>query len=133
VLSWKSDDFNRLCSQSPALQRNALQIMRDALQVLQDCFCELATLKVSSRLARTLLRLAAQDGYAGQNVAIEFTCEELGQMVGTTLFTVSRPLSKWAEMGQVDTENRGIVTEDIGKFLAIAEESPVPASRMSVR
>jgi CRP-like cAMP-binding protein len=133
VLSWKSDDFNQLCSQSPVLQRNALQIMHDVLQVLQDCFCELATLKVSSRLARTLLRLAEQDGCAGQTVPIEFTCEELGQMVGTTLFTVSRLLSKWAEMGLVHTENRGIVIEDIGKFLAIADESPVPAGRMSVR
>jgi len=133
VLSWKSDDFNRLCSQSPVLQRNALQIMHDALQVLQDCFCELATLKVSSRLARTLLRLAEQDGCAGQTVPIEFTCEELGQMVGTTLFTVSRLLSKWAEMGLVHTENRGIVIEDIGKFLAIADETPVPGGRMSVR
>jgi CRP-like cAMP-binding protein len=133
VLSWKSDDFNRLCSQSPALQRNALRIMHDALQILQECFCELSTLKVSSRLARTLLRLAEQDGSAGQNVPIEFTCEELGQMVGTTLFTVSRLLSKWAEMGLVHTENRGIVIEDVDKFLAIADESPKFASRMSFR
>jgi CRP-like cAMP-binding protein len=133
VLSWRAEDFNRLCNQSPALQRNALQIMHDALQTLQNCFCEMATLKVSSRLARTLLRLAEQDSNVGQNVRITFTYEELGQMAGTTLFSVSRLLSKWTEMGMLYTENRCIVIEDIDRLLAIADEGPGPARQISIR
>ena len=133
VLSWRAEDFNRLCSQSPALQRNALQIMHDALQTLQNCFCELATLKVSSRLARTLLRLAEQDASAGRNVRITFTYEELGQMAGTTLFSVSRLLSKWTEMGLLYAENRAIVIEDIDRLLAIADEGLGRADRISIR
>jgi CRP-like cAMP-binding protein len=131
VLSWSLEDFDRLCSRTPALQRNALQIMNDALHILQECFCEMATLRVPSRLARTLVRLAELDGYAGQNAPITFTCEELGQMTGTTLFTVSRLLCKWTEMGLIYPEKRGVVIQDVGGLLAIADESPVPARQIA--
>ena len=84
----------------------------------------MATLKASSRLARTLVRSSQQNGGGGQKVRVGFTCEELGQMAGTTLFTVSRLLNKWAEMGLVYAENRGIVLEDIAGLLAFADEGP---------
>jgi CRP-like cAMP-binding protein len=130
VLSWKVEDFDRLCNRSRALHRNALQVMNDTLQILQECFCEMATLRVPSRLARTLVRLAEQDG-EGQNAPITFTCEELGQMTGTTLFTVSRLLCKWTEMGLIYPENRGVVIKDVEGLLAIADESPGPARQIS--
>jgi CRP-like cAMP-binding protein len=131
VLSWRRDEFDTLCKSSPTLQRNALQILHDALHILQECFCDLATLRVPSRLARTLVRLADQDGSGVESKPISFTCEELGQMAGTTLFTVSRLLSKWTEMGVIYPENRGIVIEDMEALLALADEctpttEPVP-------
>lgn len=88
------------------LQYN-LAHMSDKLHILQECFCEMATLRVPSRLARALVRLAEQEGCGGQNAPITFTCEELGQMTGTTLFTVSRLRCKWTEMGLIYPENRG--------------------------
>ena len=132
VLSWKAENFERLCSRSTTLQHNVVQIMKGALQVLQECFCELSTLKVSARLARTLLRLAEQEGGGTQRVHIPLTCEELGQMAGTTLFTVSRLLSKWAEVGLLYPENRGIVIEDPVGLLAIADECLVPVNQLPV-
>lgn len=131
VLSWRVEDFGRLYARSPVLQRNVLQTLNDKLHMLQECFCELATLRVPSRLARTLVRLAEQGGCVGQNVTVTFTCEELGQMAGTTLFTVSRLLCKWTEMGLIYPENRGVVIKDVGGLLAIADESPAPARQMS--
>jgi CRP-like cAMP-binding protein len=133
VVSWPADEFEQLCASSPALQRNALQIMHDALQILQDCFCEMATLRASSRLARTLVRLAQQNGCGVERARITFTCEELGQMAGTTLFTVSRLLSKWAERGLVYAENREIVLEDIEELLAFADESPAAEKPLPIR
>jgi CRP-like cAMP-binding protein len=131
VLSWRVEDFGRLYTGSPVLQRNVLQTLNDKLHILQECFCELATLRVPSRLARTLVRLAEQDDCAGRNAPITFTCEELGQMTGTTLFTVSRLLCKWTEMGLIYPENRGVVIQDVGGLLAIADESPAPARHLS--
>jgi len=131
VLSWGVEDFGRLYTGSPVLQRNVLQNLNDKLHMLQECFCELATLRVPSRLARTLVRLAEQEGCAGQNAPITFTCEELGQMTGTTLFTVSRLLCKWTEMGLIYPENRGVVIKDVGGLLALADETPGPARQIS--
>jgi CRP-like cAMP-binding protein len=133
VMSWKVEDFHWLCARYPALQRNALQIMSDKLHILQECFCEMATLRVPSRLARTLVRLAEQEGRGGQNAPITFTCEELGQMTGTTLFLVSRLLCKWTEMGLIYPESRGVVIKDVGGLLAIADESPGPVRQIAVR
>jgi CRP-like cAMP-binding protein len=133
VMSWKVEDFHWLCARYPALQWNALQIMSDKLHILQECFCEMATLRVPSRLARTLVRLAEQEGCEGLNAPITFTCEELGQMTGTTLFTVSRLLCQWTEMGLIDPENRGVVIKDVDGLLAIADESPGPVRPIAVR
>jgi CRP-like cAMP-binding protein len=133
VLSWQADRFEQLCVSSPVLQRNALQIVHDALRTMQECFCEMATLKASSRLARTLVRLSEQNDCRDQRIPITFTCEELGQMAGTTLFTVSRLLSKWAEMNLVYTENRALVLGDIEGLLAIADENPAAGKRLSMR
>jgi CRP-like cAMP-binding protein len=133
VMSWRVEDFHWLCGRYPALQRNALQIMSDKLHTLQECFCEMATLRVPSRLARTLVRLAEQEGCEGQNAPITFTCEELAQMTGTTLFTVSRLLCKWTEMGLIYPENRGVVIKDVGGLLAIADETPGPARQIAIR
>jgi len=93
----------------------------------------MATLRVPSRLARTLVRLAEQDGCERQRTPITFTCEELGQMTGTTLFTVSRLLCKWTEMGLIYPENRGVVIKDVGGLLAIADEIPRPARQTAIR
>ena len=53
-------------------------------------------------------------------------------MAGTTLFTVSRLLSRWTEMGPLYPESRGIVGEDQVGLHAIADDSPVPANKLPV-
>lgn len=121
VLTWKLEQFDVLCERFPLLHRNSIQILNDTLQILQECFCELATLRVPSRLARTLVRLVEQDASGARNAPITLTCEELGQMTGTTLFTVSRLLCKWTEIGLLYPEHRAIMIKDMGGLLAIAD------------
>ena len=76
--------------------------------------------------------IGGQEGGGNYNVHIPLTCEELGQMAGTTLFTVSRLLTKWAEMGLLHQQNRGIVIEDSVGLVAIADECPVPVNELPV-
>ena len=67
---------------------------------------------MSQRLARTLLRLAEHDGHMrGRSVEIAhpITRQELADLSGTTLFTVSRLLSRWEERGLIES-TRGHVT-----------------------
>ena len=66
---------------------------------------ELATERVPQRLAQILLRLAERAGVHEEGavrIDIPLTKQDLAQMAGTTLFTVSRLLSDWAEQGLVE-------------------------------
>jgi CRP-like cAMP-binding protein len=74
--------------------------MDDALTRLR----ELATMRVSQRLAHTLLRLTQpmKSGSSGAvTVPHALTRQELAELTGTTLFTVSRILTDWEPAGLV--------------------------------
>ena len=73
--------------------------------------------KVAKRLALTLLRLLKRVGKPGRaGMEISLTREELAQMTGTTLFTISRILSGWAEKGVVQPRRQGVVINDPAKL-----------------
>ena len=81
---------------------NAIQMMSDHVQEFQERFRQLATERVERRLARTILRLASQSGRkTDEGVLIDFPLsrQDLAEMCGTTLYTVSRTLSEWAGKG----------------------------------
>jgi CRP-like cAMP-binding protein len=51
-------------------------------------------------------------------IEIRLSREELAQLTGTTLFTVSRLLSEWNERGIVSTRREGV---SVHNFQALAE------------
>jgi CRP-like cAMP-binding protein len=62
------------------------------------------------------LRLARQAGRKTvEGVEIDFpvTRQDIAEMIGTTLFTVSRVLSAWESRGLVQTGRQKIVVADI--------------------
>ncbi|MFO1210689.1 MAG: Crp/Fnr family transcriptional regulator [Amaricoccus sp.] len=72
---------------------------------------ELATQAVEQRVAAALLRLANQSGRkteAGIEVAFPVTRNDVAEMTGTTLHTVSRLLSAWERDGIVRSTRRHI-------------------------
>ena len=85
---------------------------------------ELATESVAQRLARTLLRLGTQIGHREEDGAIlvdHITQQELAQISGTTLFTVSRTLTEWQEQGIVETGRQRYRIVDPGRLGGVAE------------
>lgn len=121
VLTWRGA-FNDLAERFPALQRNATDWLAERLHFLEERFEELATERVPQRLARILLRLLEHSEQGGR-VPIDLSCEELSQMAGTTLFTVSRLLCDWADRGIIQAQRRLIVVEDVRRLAGLAEES----------
>ena len=72
----------------------------------------------------TLLRLTAQLGTrndAGQ-IELPFTRQELAEMSGTTLFTVSRTLSEWERRGLVETGRERVTIRIPHELVKLAEE-----------
>jgi CRP-like cAMP-binding protein len=86
---------------------------------------ELATERVPTRLARALLRVAEHGGIVeaeGVRIAHPLTRQELAELTGTTLFTVSRLMSRWESEGLLKT-GRGAVTILDAEGLRLAGES----------
>jgi len=77
---------------------NSSQILSLRLSELEERFREVATEKVARRVASALYRLLAHIGKeVKEGVEISLSREELAQMTGTTLFTISRLMARWGE------------------------------------
>jgi CRP-like cAMP-binding protein len=79
---------------------------------------------VAPRVARQLVRLLNRIGRSVNGaVEVSLTREELAQMTGTTLFSVSRLLSAWEERGMVKPRREGVTICDVRLLRTVAEES----------
>lgn len=125
VLGWEVESMVRLMEQFPRLALNALHLLAGRLQTLQDSYRELATERVERRVARALLRLVRQTGRRVEGgVLIDFPLsrEDLAEMTGTTLFTVSRILSAWERQGLIESGRQRILVRFPHGLVAIAED-----------
>ena len=122
VLAWETRAFERFTERFPVLHRNALRILAERVRELEERCRELATANAAPRLARTLLRLLGQMGRPrGEGVVIALSREELGQMIGTTLFSVSRILSQWETQGFLRAAREAVIVVDPAGLVAAAE------------
>lgn len=107
---WDYNRLQELLDRYPRLRQNIAQILVSRLHELEERFREIATEKVARRLALVLLRLSTQIGKnTPDGVQVSLSREELAQMTGTTLFTISRVFSKWAEQGLVSPRREAVV------------------------
>lgn len=125
LLSWPRDVLRDLCQRHPQIQTNILRAITGHLQDSMTRARELATERVPSRVARTLLRLAKQSGRqvdGGILVDHPLSRQELAEMTGTTLYTVSRLLSGWEEEGIVMAGRERVTIRSMERLAAVAEE-----------
>jgi len=125
VLVWPRSALLGLIEQMPKLAINTIQLMAGHVQEFQDRFREMATQRVERRLARTLLRLASQTGRKteeGVLIDLALTRQDLAEMTGTTLYTVSRILSQWESQGLVRSGRERVVIRHPHGLVKIAED-----------
>ena len=129
ALSWEDSRFQSLMEKYPRIGDNINRMLFLQLVELEQRFREIATENVPTRLSLALLRLAGQLGQPILGgVEISLSRAELAQMTGTTLFTVSRILSKWAEGGFIAPRRQGVIIYDSEQLLrAGAERESLPA------
>lgn len=110
---WSQDQVRALIDRYPQLMSNLDQILSDRLRELEERFREVATETASRRIALTLERLSSHVGrMTTDGIEVAFSREELAQMAGTTFFTVSRVISRWAEVGLVMPRRGAVVVRD---------------------
>ena len=123
ALAVKSDYLRELMQTRPYLSIDLMKLMTTYIQEMQERYRELATEKVERRIARALLRLAAQMGSRiDGGIELTFTRQELAEMSGTTLYTVSRVLSEWERQGLVEAGRERVVIRNPHGVVSIAEE-----------
>jgi len=128
TLVWDAPAFKTLLERFPVHQDMA-RILSQELLELQERFREVATEKVGLRVARQVLRLMEQIGRPVNGVIeIGLSREDLAQMTGTTLFTVSRLLSAWEARGIVRPRREAVAICDVPSLRAIAKTDESPSS-----
>lgn len=124
ALAIPSAAFRKLLEERPHLSFGMMNLMTGYIREMQSRFSELATVRVEQRIARTLLRLAGQFGRMidqGLLVELPFSRQELAEMNGTTLYTVSRTLSAWEKAGLVTTGRERVVITNPHALVKLAE------------
>ncbi len=124
ALALESSFLHEMIETRPYLSFDLMQLMTGYIQEMQSRYRELATEKVERRIARALLRLTAQMGIKTLEGDIEltFSRQDLAEISGTTLFTVSRILSEWERQGLVETGRERVVIRNPHGIVRIAEE-----------
>jgi|SRR5690625_1303206 len=123
ALAWPAAAWDVLISRSPQFAASAIQTVGQRLQDAHSRIRELSTEEVEQRVARALLRLIQQSGdQTDDGIEINFpiTRQEIAELTGTTLHTVSRLLSAWKNEGIVKSGRRRITVCDVDKLSKLA-------------
>lgn len=105
LLSWSAARMMALMQENPPLAMRAMGMMGGRIEELQARLQEIATQQVERRIAATILRLVGQSGRRtadGVEIPFALSRQDLADMTGTTLHTVSRTLSAWIEEGLLE-------------------------------
>ena len=124
ALCWPSTAWQRLVTKFPAFAANTLQAVGRRLQETQTRVMEMSGEQVEQRIAHVLLRLAKQAGRktsAGVEIDFPISRQDVAEMTGTTLHTVSRILSAWEQRGLVEGGRQRIVLRDPHGLVLLAE------------
>ncbi len=123
ALAWPNMAWSDLLKRHPVLAVNTMQALGARLQDSQERILDLSTQEVEQRIAGAVLQLARQAGRkTDDGLLIDFPLsrQDLAEMIGTTLHTVSRTLSAWGEIGLVEVGRQRVVVRDMAGLQALA-------------
>lgn len=123
VLSWPGSLWTTITEKYPTFATNTYRTVGARLQDAQDRIVEMATERVEQRVANAVLKLANQTGRkTDDGILIDFPIsrQDISEMTGTTLHTVSRLLSTWENEGLVKSQRKKITVTEGHKLAIIA-------------
>lgn len=131
TLVWDYRRIEGFTARYPQLANNISHLLYRKLEELEQRFREMATENVAARLGLVLARLLQQIGKrTDTGIQISIRREELAQMTGSTIYTISRLLSEWSEQGVVVPGREWVVVSHPEKLI---REDPPPLRRIGPR
>ncbi|WP_334128091.1 Crp/Fnr family transcriptional regulator [Sneathiella sp.] len=124
ALAWPGSAWTAIVERFPPFAASTYQTVGLRLQETQDQLVELATKRVGQRVAGALLRLGNDTGRRtpdGIQITVPLSRQDVAEMAGTTLHTVSRLLSRWEENGIVRSSRLSVVIKDASALAKIAD------------
>jgi len=124
ALIWPNSAWQTLSTKYPALALNALRTIGSRLQEAHARIREISTEEVEQRVAHAVLRLADEAGRdtpGGTLIDFPISRQDVAEMTGTTLHTVSRVLSAWEAAGFVEGGRQRIMIRDLSRLKELAE------------
>jgi CRP-like cAMP-binding protein len=109
---WPAGIMRDLMGRRPQIAMNAVAVLGTRYQETQIRLRELSTETVERRIAHALLRLARQAGRRtaqGTEICFPLSRQDIAELSGTTLHTVSRTFSAWEKDGIVSSAHRHVV------------------------
>ena len=125
ALAWDTDHLRALVEKEPSISLNVMSLMHGYISELQERQKALVTDRVEQRIARNLLKLAAQSGKKieeGVLIDLPITRQDIAEMSGTTLYTVSRTLNEWERDGLLEIGRERVVIREPHSLVSIADE-----------
>jgi len=111
VLWWPNRLWPDFVARYDGFATQTYKVVGDRITEMHSMIAEMATKQVEQRIACAILRLIAQMGRkvdGGIEIDFPITRQNISDMTGTTLHTVSRLLSAWEKDGIVASERKKI-------------------------
>lgn len=124
ALAIHSKFLHSMMETRPYLSFDLMKLMTSYIQEMQARYRELATERVEQRVANALIRLAGQSGIKSEkeaSIELSFSRQDVAEMTGTTLYTVSRLLSDWERKGILKTGREKIAILKPHDLVRVAE------------
>jgi CRP-like cAMP-binding protein len=124
VLTWPSRLWAEFSQSYPAFGASTYKTVGARLQEAHVRVVEMSTQQVEQRVAHALLRLAKQTGKkTEEGILIDFPIsrQDIAEMTGTTLHTVSRLLTVWETRGLVRSGRQKVTIVEPHRLFMLAE------------
>lgn len=124
AVHWQGPAIRGQIRANPVLAGNALSVLGRRYEQLQTRLRELATENVERRLAHALILLIEEAGERvpeGLKVGFPISRQDLAEMAGTCLHTVSRTLTGWEAQGIVGCGRQRVLVRDLDGLRAVAD------------
>jgi CRP-like cAMP-binding protein len=125
TLQWPANVMRQLLEQHSRLSLNVLRSVSERLQALRLQYRQLATEKVERRIARALLKLVERAGTRvtdGVLLDLPLSREDVAQLTGTTVYTVSRIISRWESSGVLRAGRQQLIIRQPDVLASIADD-----------
>ena len=124
ALSWPMTIYHTFVTEYPGFATETYKMVGGRVEAMHTSIMEMATKHVEQRIACALLRLLQQGGKRtdrGIEIGFPVTRQNISDMTGTTLHTVSRLLSAWEKDCILESKRKHVCVTNAHRLVELAE------------